>query len=212
MSAITKKLSLSVILLCILFLVSFFVFYRIADEAVLEKETGFDEAIIAFRVKHAGPLLVRVMEYITFFGSSLFLLPAYCVLLVYFLLKKQYHFSVLIAFTGLATVALTQALKRLFHRERPTGPLIERLTNYSFPSGHAFSSFIFCSILSYLIWKSKLRPVWKWIIIILLLLLSFAIGVSRIVLNVHFATDVIGGYCLAIMWLILFFVVFRKYL
>jgi undecaprenyl-diphosphatase len=94
-------------------------------------------------------------------------------------------------------------LKEYFHRKRPDLPVIRSLHNYSFPSGHALSSFIFCSVLIYLIWKGGMRNVWKWILSVLLILFSICIGISRIVLRYHYPTDVIAGFCLALAWVIL---------
>jgi len=102
-------------------------------------------------------------------------------------------------------------LKELFHRQRPDLPLIKSIAStYSFPSGHALSSFIFCSIVIDLIWESASGRVWKWLFSILLLLFSFTIGISRIVLKMHYATDVIAGFCLGIAWVIISFRVIKK--
>jgi undecaprenyl-diphosphatase len=93
-------------------------------------------------------------------------------------------------------------LKELFHRKRPDLPLVRTLDNFSFPSGHALSSFIFCSVLVYLVWKGALKNTWKWILSALLILFSICIGISRIVLRYHYASDVIAGFCLAVAWVI----------
>ena len=93
-------------------------------------------------------------------------------------------------------------LKEFFHRKRPDLPLIRTLDNFSFPSGHALSSFIFCSVLVYLVWKGGLYTAWKWALSVLLILFSISIGISRIVLRYHYASDVIAGFCLALAWVI----------
>jgi undecaprenyl-diphosphatase len=102
------------------------------------------------------------------------------------------------------------ALKDLFHRERPTLPIINGLSTYSFPSGHALSSFILCSIFIFIIRNGHWKPVYKWIVSILLLLLAITIGISRIVLKVHFPTDVIASFCLGIAWVIFSLWLFKK--
>jgi len=93
-------------------------------------------------------------------------------------------------------------LKQFFHRHRPDLPLVKTLTNFSFPSGHALCSFIFCSVLIYLVDKGNLSLRWKWIFSVLLILLSIIIGISRIVLRYHYATDVLAGFCVGFAWVI----------
>ena len=60
-----------------------------------------------------------------------------------------------IAIIAVTSSALMFGLKEFFHRKRPDLPLIRTLDNFSFPSGHALSSFIFCSVLVYLVWKGE---------------------------------------------------------
>ena len=205
-----KKISLKVLVVVCLFLASLFIFAFIAHEAVYENEDAFDKSIISFISSHSTPGLIRIMDDFTFFGSSKFLLPAYIILVGYFLIIKRFHYAIDISIIALSSMALMFGLKQLFHRQRPQLPIIKGITTYSFPSGHALSSFIFCSILAWLIWDGTLRPAWKCVLIILLVLFSITIGISRIVLNVHYATDVIAGFCLGITWVILSFGAIKK--
>jgi len=100
-------------------------------------------------------------------------------------------------------------LKQFFHRHRPQLPIIKGISGYSFPSGHSLSSFVFCAILIYLLWKGAMHISTKIALTILLVLCPLLIGLSRIILNVHFATDVIGGFCLAAIWVILSFIILQ---
>jgi undecaprenyl-diphosphatase len=144
------------------------------------------------------------MKFFTFFGTIQFLIPAYIIIISFFLIKKKYRRSIDIAIVAISSSALMFGLKDFFHRARPALPLLKSFT-YSFPSGHALSSFIFCSVLIYLIDDSDVKIYWKWLLSILLLLFSLTIGVSRIILKMHYATDVIAGFCLGIVWVILSF-------
>src|SRR5437868_5550172 len=78
-------------------------------------------------------------------------------------------------------------------RQRPDLPLIKNITTFSFPSGHTFSSLVFCSILIYIIRHSKWKMIYKWITSILLLLFALTIGLSRIILKAHYPTDVFAS-------------------
>lgn len=207
---IVKQVSFKVLVVALLFLASLFIFAYIAREAVYEHEDTFDLNVIAFISSHLTPQMIRAMRDFTFFGSSMFLLPAYLSLVGYFMIRKKLHYAIDIAIISLSSTGLMLALKQVFHRHRPQLPIIKGITSYSFPSGHALSSFIFCSVLIYLVWDAKLHPAWKYFLIALLVLFSVTIGISRIVLNVHYATDVIAGFCLGIMWAILCFYILKK--
>lgn len=192
-------------LIGIAFFIGFIVLFAfIADEAVLEKENGFDQLVSDFLKPFSSPVLITYMVNISFFGSSTFLFPAYVVLTLYFLVRKKIKHAMDIAIISLSGMALEFALKLLFHRDRPDMPLIQKLSTYSFPSGHAMSSVIFCGLLIHLIWENeKMSNNIKWIISIVLAFIALSIGISRIVLRVHYATDIVAGISLAVAWVIL---------
>ena len=207
---LVKQISLKILAVAGLFLLSLFVFAYIADEAVLEHEDVFDNNVHAFFLAHSTPGFIQLMRDFTFLGSSYFLLPAYIVLILFFVIKKRYRYAIDISIIALSSFFLMQLLKQVFHRKRPDLPIIKGITSFSFPSGHSLSSFIFCSIVAYLVCNSAIRTIYKAMLTILLLLLAVTIGISRVVLNVHYATDVIAGFCLGVMWVILSFWIIRK--
>ncbi len=200
-----SHIPLKILIAGLLFIMALILFSFITREVFFEHEEDLDLAVISIVHTHSSPLLIQVMTRFTFFGSSQFLLPAYIVMVGFFILKKNYRYAINISVMALSGELLMFSLKQLFHRRRPDLPLLEGLTTYSFPSGHALSAVIFCSIVSYLGAKANIQPVWKWILIILSLLLCITIGISRIILNVHYATDVIAGFSLGVMWVILVF-------
>ncbi len=204
------KISLEIFLITFLFIAALFLFSFIVHAAVYENERVFDDKVFAFLAGYSTASVIKAMEVFTFFGSTAFLLPAYIILITGLLVYKRYRYSVDIAIIALSSTGIMFCLKQLFHRQRPNLPLIKSITNYSFPSGHALSSFIFCSILIYLVWQTGLTAVLKWFFSFLLLLFSITIGISRIVLKVHYATDVIASFCLGIAWAILSFWLLEK--
>ncbi|MFT3933041.1 MAG: phosphatase PAP2 family protein [Chitinophagaceae bacterium] len=201
---------LEILITAIVFLLSLFAFSFIVHEAVLEQEDIFDQSVIHFFSTHASPGLISFMEHFTFFGSTTFLLPAYLVLIIWLIQQKKTAYAIDTAVLGITSTALMMVLKNIFQRHRPALPVIRAVSGYSFPSGHSLSSFVFSSILIYLVWKSNMKPGLKNILLLLLILYPLLIGLSRIVLNVHYATDVIGGFCAAIVWVILSFVITQK--
>jgi undecaprenyl-diphosphatase len=193
----------------LLFIGCILVFIRIADENVLEKNYALDTKVAAYVSEHNSPGLIKAAEFISFFGSQQFLLPAYTLLILFLLWKKKKIYALDTAIIYISSRAVMLILKAIFQRQRPSvyGKLIDA---YSFPSGHAVSSLIFCCILIYFTWKLRWKLYWKIIVAIILVLFSLAIGISRLVLNVHYTTDVIAGLCLAIIWFLLSVFVMEK--
>jgi membrane-associated phospholipid phosphatase len=197
-----RKFPLKLLLLIALFILSVFLFGFIVHEVLWEKEEAFDTLVSNFMADHiVNDRLTKTAKVITFFGSRDFLLIAYTVLaFLYLIIKKNKTLVLDISTIGISGFLITFFLKELFRRVRPSDPLIEPLRNYSFPSGHASSGFIFYGLLIYLIWKENINIKYKYIIAFLLLLFSFLVGFSRIYLRIHYASDVIAGFCIGFTW------------
>jgi len=93
-------------------------------------------------------------------------------------------------------------LKHTFHRTRPIGAL-HYLTDpsYSYPSGHAMGSMIGYGLLAYLVLLRVRRPMARAAVTATAALIILAIGLSRLVLAVHYFTDVVGGFAAGAVWL-----------
>ena len=197
-----KKLSVAFILLSILFVGVLLLLGVIIHEVFGEKEINADLSIFNFlSLDVIGPHLTAVMGVITIFASSGFLAAAYSALIIFYLLKRNYKRSIEISIIGIAGFLINRVMKLLFHRVRPAHPLIHPLTDYSFPSGHATSGIIFYGLVAYLVCKSNIKRIYKYIISAALILFSLIIGCSRIYLRMHYPSDVIGGFCVGAGWL-----------
>ncbi len=104
----------------------------------------------------------------------------------------------------IGALILNQAIKFLIQRPRPDGFRLATETGYSFPSGHSMISMAFYGLLIWMIWKHEknniLRHVRCWLFVIIIVM----VGVSRVYLGVHYASDVIGGFCASVLWLAFF--------
>lgn len=162
---------------------------------------SFDQKIFSFITPHITETRTRVMRFISFLAKHTFLIPIIFLLITYFLIKKKKWMAIRTATVLLSSLLLMSILKRLIQRERPPDPLVEGITNFSFPSGHAFMSVAFYGLL---IWFASVYISNTWtrrLVICFLLLVIASIGFSRIYLRVHYATDVLAGICIGFVWL-----------
>jgi undecaprenyl-diphosphatase len=92
-------------------------------------------------------------------------------------------------------------LKQLFQRKRPLSPLLKAAKGLSFPSGHAIMAVTFYGLLIYIL-QHTIDPNWlRTTSTILIIMLIFLIGFSRVYLRVHYASDVLGGFIIGSLWL-----------
>jgi undecaprenyl-diphosphatase len=204
-------LTLRLLTTVILFIILLLLFYFVADEIVLERNNKFDLYIFQQLSDITSPGTTKLMLFFTFFGSNKFLLPAYTFFVLFFIIiKRNLRQALDMVMVGLTSMGLLFSMKDIFKRTLPLDPLVQNVTGYSFPSGHSFSSFTFCGLLIYMVWQTKLPILWKWILSIFLFLLATTIATTRIYLHVHYASDVLGGFCLSVMWLIISLLILHK--
>jgi len=98
-----------------------------------------------------------------------------------------------VAIPGIAGLIIS-LLKAIYHRPRPTEPLLPA-SGFSFPSGHAFSSVVIYGLLGYVVWRCFSKRRWqRAAIVIAVALLVLATGFARVYLGAHFISDVAGGW------------------
>jgi undecaprenyl-diphosphatase len=96
---------------------------------------------------------------------------------------------------------ISQALKRVFERERPDlAYRAVEAVNASFPSGHAMLSAVVFLTLGVLAARFSDRRRVKVLAVGAAVLVSLLVGVSRVYLGVHWASDVLAGWCVGAAW------------
>lgn len=200
----SEKIPFRFLLILLLFCGALLLFVYVVHEVLLEQEEQADNAIFHFISSHfVSDGLTSFMEGVTYFASATFLQISYAALVIIYLLAKDFKRAMEISVIGLGGFLINYVMKLSFQRIRPSNPLIDPLSNFSFPSGHATSGFIFYGLIAYLIWKTKLPRVYKVVCAVLLVSFSLLIGFSRVYLRMHFPSDVLGGFCIGFSWLLL---------
>lgn len=185
-------------LLLILGLILFFV---ILEDVLDDEIYAFDHRVYQTLSTYIKEPMTTIAKIITMFGSSYMIIPI-CIITSFCLWKKKVGkyipINLIIIFFS------NRLLKNIVQRPRPEGFRIVEETGYSFPSAHSMVSMAFYGLFIYFIHKKVKNKVLKWTCNIMLSLLIMAIGLSRIYLGVHYASDVIAGFCIAICYLSLF--------
>jgi membrane-associated phospholipid phosphatase len=111
--------------------------------------------------------------------------------------RKQWRSLIYVVITVLGSGILNQVAKLLFHRDRPTlwaSPTPE--FDFSFPSGHAMLSMTLVIFVATLIKQGH----WRSLFLFCGVMFAIAIGWTRLYLGVHYPSDILGGWALAITW------------
>lgn len=169
----------------------------------MRKHKNLDLQVFDELKPHINKSNDRLMLDVTILGKHQFLIPANLSLIFYFLfIHKRTWFSIRVASVALSSLILMFTLKRLFHRKRPLIPLLKPARGLSFPSGHAMMSVTFYGLLIYIISHTiKNQPLKRTLIVSLVILIP-VIGFSRVYLRVHYASDVMAGYIIGLLWLL----------
>lgn len=101
-------------------------------------------------------------------------------------------------------LVVNQAFKFLVQRPRPEGFRLIAESGYSFPSGHSMIAMGFYGLLAWMAWSYERDPVVRRVSVIGFSTVVVLVGISRIYLGVHYASDVIAGFCLSFAWLMLY--------
>lgn len=150
-----------------------------------------------------GPTILNLLAALTRLGGSHELVIAGAIVTVILLLMRRPLLAGGFALSLISNGLLIRIGKEHFQRVRPLhqhGPVIE--SGYSFPSGHAAGSLMFYGMLAYLL-LVLLPPRWHRLIVGIAMAIVALIGCSRVLLQVHYVSDVCAGYALAIGWLAL---------
>ena len=160
-----------------------------------------DETIYNLIIKLMSTNTTGIMMFISHLGSAVTFIT---LAIAFILLLKNKKDSRCIALNLILVFLLNRILKFIIARPRPEILRLVPEDGYSFPSGHAMVSMGFYGFLIYLIYTKIKNKKIKYSLISFLGLLILFIGISRIYLGVHYFTDVIGGFVIAIIYLKLF--------
>src|SRR5699024_5895820 len=155
--------------------------------------------------------LHRLLEIAAVIGSREMILLFTVMIGLVLLIRRSGRYFDFFFVVSFSVVTLNLALKMLIQRARPGDEtkFIEvfdfsfELQSYSFPSGHTMRATILFLFLIYLSIFALRRVSVKVVSTIIYLALIFAVALSRIMLEAHYVTDVLGGVVASVSWFFL---------
>ena len=177
--------------------------------AVSERDTrSFDEAVLnalhpyADRAQAIGPWwLDRVALDLTSLGSTAVLTLIAALVAGFLILRRRWLDTALLLGALGGALLLSEGLKGVFARDRP--PAIYRsfeVLNASFPSGHALLSAVLYPTLAAMLAGVLGAPGARVYVLAVGAVLAVIVGATRVYLGAHWATDVVGGWCVGAAW------------
>jgi undecaprenyl-diphosphatase len=147
------------------------------------------------------PALVSVVKAVTFLGSTGVLWTVIGASAVLLAIRRRWRLVLYLLITGAGALVMDPILKSLVGRLRPVvaHPVAHGGGN-SFPSGHSLGSIV-CYGAVLLVFLPAAHGRWRTVFTAVIVALVALIGISRILLGVHYLSDVLGGWTLGITWL-----------
>ena len=144
---------------------------------------------------------VSVVKAVTWLGSNGVLWTVTGTAAVVLAIRRRWRLMIYLLVAGAGALTLDPVLKALVGRLRPVvAHPIAYGTGDSFPSGHALGSIV-CYGALYLVFLPATRGTWRRLFTVAIAALIVAIGASRLLLGVHYLSDVLGAWALGITWL-----------
>ena len=174
------------------------IFFLVLGVVLLDRNLVIDEAIYNFVMKSRCPFLDNYFTFVTRLGNPITVVIV--VIVTCLILRNKdiiYVLSSAVASSGFNTI-----IKQLVRRSRPDHLRLVVEKGFSFPSGHAMISICVYGVILYLIVCNIKNKYLKYTLATLVGILILSIGISRIYVGVHYPTDVLAGYSLAIVIII----------
>ena len=184
-------------------------FLEIMEAAVTEADLNrLDARIQSIMAMLLTPEVTEYMVFITNLGGTRATVISVLVvgLPLLFLRRWWSLFGLVFATAGGGLIIF--GLKFFFQRARPLETVIE-VGGYAFPSGHAFAAMVFFGYLIHLSFRHFRLPAIQILATLAGSIMIFLIGSSRVYLNVHWLTDVVGGWIAGFAWLLVSILIVR---
>jgi membrane-associated phospholipid phosphatase len=167
-----------------------FFFARFGAEVREGEVRAIDVAVRDFVMQNRNPIALSVFEVVTLLGAKEVLVPLGALIGWRLFRGSGWWWLILLVFSAIVSAEFVGILKRLYEIGRPPGG-IERSMGLSFPSGHSAGAAGVLVFLGYVAVRHR-KP--AWIVASIAATVTFLVGLSRMYLDMHWVSDVVGGW------------------
>jgi len=189
-SAPLGKRRLAVLLTLVLAVVAI----KLVEDVITDDSGIVDKTILIFIHGVVPVTLTRFFEWITFTGSSTFMLLLTTGSAIAMLLTGRRRDALLLSASVLSAAASVYLIKFAVNRERPTLWETDWYWGSSFPSGHTLVAAAFATAIA--LFVGRVWPSVRGLSVAMAVAWIGLIAVSRLVLGVHWPTDVLAAACI----------------
>jgi len=197
-----------------------FLFLFIVVALLTTGTQGFllDENVAYWADQQTNAVFLKLMEIASVLGSSEMILLITVIIGIVFIVKGNWRHFFFFFILSVGGVLVNLGLKMLVRRARPGDEIsyIEvfdfnfELQSYSFPSGHTMRATILLLFLMYVAFYFGKRMYMQIIAYVIYAILIVFVALSRVILEAHFFTDILGAIIISFAWFLLCFYLFYK--
>ncbi len=169
--------------------------------------TSFDIAVRGWFLAHQSGAVRAAAAFVSKVGAAGPLRWTLTIAALPFIVHRRHRAAITLVVGAWASIAGYALPRRFFYRQRPPGAAAAHEITSSFPSAHSTASAAMFCTLAYVLWRERLLTTRAAIAIAVLP--TMVIGLSRIVLDMHWATDVLSGWCIGVVVALIAAAVYR---
>lgn len=174
-------------------------FVTLADDIHEAEAFHFDDALLLHLHGLTTPGLNTFFVVLSKLGYEWGVIPLDVLIVAVLLLRRRWRKAAFAATAFVGSALLNLGSKQLFQRERPSlWESIAPESTFSFPSGHAMGSMTLAVTAVLLTWHTR----WRWPVLLAAITFAGLVSLSRVYLGVHYPSDILGGWCAALVWVI----------
>jgi undecaprenyl-diphosphatase len=187
-----KKLLTYWTLIAIVSAIALAIFADVGEDVAGKSTGAFDNAVRTWFLAHQNPTIYKIAAFVSWIGAPTVMIIIAIAAAVWFYRGRGRSKAGVLVAAPAAGGLLAGGMKLLYGRTRPAGAALFNEKTFSFPSGHAATSAAVMVTLCYVFAREKIIS-WPAAIVIGGIV-PLLVGLSRLYLDVHWATDVVGGW------------------